>query len=229
MPISRILQLKISLKGLRPPVWRKVLVENSISFYELHNIIQKVMGWENYHLFEFQIDNTTITPEEEGHNPAESSFHKLFKSPEFIEMLGQQDLSKEGAMLDVNKINKILNKIEKNKPKNLFTVNTSIIKLIKFEKQKLIYIYDFGDNWEHNIVVEKILKKDETQKYPVCIAGKRACPPEDSGGVWGYAELLKIKKDKNHPEYQEKIVGWLGEDFGPEKFDLNEINKHLHK
>lgn len=225
--MAKILQLRISLDGIKPEIWRRFLVEDSISFEKLHNIIQDVMGWENYHLYEFNIDNQTITVDEEGYNLAESSLHKIMKSPEFIKMIEQQDMSKGVAMLDVDKMNKILRKTERNKPKNLFNVNTVISKLIKSEKQKFVYFYDFGDNWKHTIVVENIMEKYTTKKYPTCIAGERNCPPEDCGSADGYYELMKIRKNKNHPEYKERIIEWLGEDYEPELFVLDWINAKL--
>ena len=85
------------------------------------------------------------------------------------------------------------------------------------------YEYDFGDSWIHKIRLEKILPLDPAKKYPVCLAGERACPPEDCGGIWGYEELLKILSDPNHPEYEE-MSEWvesvcIGERFDPEAFD----------
>jgi hypothetical protein len=63
---------------------------------------------------------------------------------------------------------------------------------LKEEKDKFKYEYDFGDNWEHYIILEKILPVDENTKYPVCLTGKMNCPPEDCGGVWGYSDMLDI-------------------------------------
>ncbi len=222
----KILQLKIRLEEIRPFIWRRFLVEDSISFHKLHQIIQEVMGWENYHLFEFKVDNKILSVNEDGYNPAESSLHMLTNSLEFQKMLEGKDLSKDGISLDIDKLNKILEKERKNKKENL-DIKTPINKLIKSEKQKINYFYDFGDNWKHTIIVEKILEKEEGKKYPVCIKGERACPPEDCSGAYGYEEMLEIMKDKNHPEYEEKIVEWLGEDFDPEEFNLDVINKRL--
>ena len=84
--------------------------------------------------------------------------------------------------------------------------------------KKAIYEYDFGDSWEHEITLEKILPAEENVKYPKCIAGERACPPEDCGGVWGYEELLEVMQDKTHERYEE-LSEWLEDDFDPEKFD----------
>ena len=99
-------------------------------------------------------------------------------------------------------------------------------KLITAEGDKFRYEYDFGDSWEHDILVEKILPPDPGQKLPVCIKGKRACPPEDVGGVWGYDTFLEAIKDPDHPEH-EMFAGWIGSDFDPEAFDLDEVNQRL--
>ena len=98
--------------------------------------------------------------------------------------------------------------------------------LLKKEKEKIVYEYDFGDGWEHEIILEKILPIDEEKKYPVCLTGKNNCPPEDCGGVWGYSDLLEILKQPDHEEYEE-YSEWLGEDFDPKYFDKDKINKML--
>jgi len=98
--------------------------------------------------------------------------------------------------------------------------------LLMTEKQKIKYEYDFGDGWEHDVILEKILVRDEKIKYPICIAGKMSCPPEDCGGSWGYADMLEILKNPAHPEYKE-FVDWLDEDFDPEYFDKEEVNESL--
>jgi hypothetical protein len=79
------------------------------------------------------------------------------------------------------------------------------------------YDYDFGDGWEHKIILEEILPLEGGEKYPKCLDGKRACPPEDCGGIWGYEELILIFKEPNHPDYQEKLQ-WLGKKFNAEAF-----------
>ena len=88
------------------------------------------------------------------------------------------------------------------------------------------YTYDFGDDWEHAITIEKTLPAAEGTTYPACIAGKRACPPEDCGGPWGYQELLEIIADPAHPERAERLE-WLDEDFDPEDFSLEAVNTRL--
>jgi hypothetical protein len=84
------------------------------------------------------------------------------------------------------------------------------------------YVYDFGDSWEHKIQLEKILPREKGVKYPICVKGKRACPPEDCGGIWGYEELLEIIKDPNHEEHEE-MLEWLGGEFDSEHFDVEEV------
>ncbi|MCX6713966.1 MAG: plasmid pRiA4b ORF-3 family protein [Candidatus Vogelbacteria bacterium] len=88
------------------------------------------------------------------------------------------------------------------------------------------YEYDFGDGWVHTILFEKELPLELGIKYPKCLAGKNACPPEDCGGVWGYEEKLEIIKNPEHSEYED-IIEWLGVDdpseFDPTKFDIRDI------
>ena len=89
---------------------------------------------------------------------------------------------------------------------------------------KLLYEYDMGDGWEHQLVVEKIA--DGAPEAIRCLEGARACPPEDCGGPFGYAELLEIISDPEHPECEDRRA-WLGEDFSPEDFDLAAVNRRL--
>ncbi|KXB01460.1 hypothetical protein AKJ44_02495 [candidate division MSBL1 archaeon SCGC-AAA261F17] len=186
---AKTLQLKIILDGVKPPIWRRFLVKNSMTFRDLHKIIQIVMGWEDYHLYEFSVNDLRI---EDAERFSVDSMWKAFRPKAETESAKRTRLSE----------------------------------LLKTEKQKFSYLYDFGDSWRHTVVVEKILDDGE-RETPACLAGERACPPEDCGGVWGYEELLKIKEDKNHPLYQERIVEWLGEGFDPESFDLDGVNEAL--
>lgn len=73
---------------------------------------------------------------------------------------------------------------------------------LKKEKDKLQYDYDFGDNWEHTVVLEKILPFDDKLQYPVCVAGRMSCPPEDCGGAWGYMDMLEVLKQPEHEGYK---------------------------
>lgn len=91
------------------------------------------------------------------------------------------------------------------------------------------YVYDFGDRWMrwmHVLEVEKTLPYEADQPYPVCLAGKRACPPEDVGGVWGYETFLEAIRDPSHPDH-EFLLEWVGGEFDPEAFDIVEVNRVL--
>jgi hypothetical protein len=101
-----------------------------------------------------------------------------------------------------------------------------LCQLIIGEKEKFLYLYDFGDAWEHEILVEKILPVEKGTRYPVCLTGKRACPPEGSGGTTEYEELLNILNDPSHPEHEETFE-WLPGDFDSEKFDVESVNRRL--
>ena len=94
------------------------------------------------------------------------------------------------------------------------------------EKCKFKYEYDFGDGWIHTVLVEKILPAEPGKAYPVCTAGKRACPPEDCGGPWGYSQFLEAISNAEHEEHKE-LLRWIGGDFDPEDFDVEVVNKQL--
>ena len=97
------------------------------------------------------------------------------------------------------------------------------------QKETLGYEYDFGDSWEHEITVEKILPSDAAAAtVALCLDGVRACPPEDCGGVWGYANLLKILKNRKHPEHK-TMKEWLDRPFEAEAFDVAKANLWLRK
>ena len=107
--------------------------------------------------------------------------------------------------------------------KNSRTVKLSTI--LKKEKSKILYEYDFGDGWIHNIELEKIITEDAGQ-IPRCISGKRSCPPEDCGGTYGYSDLLETISNPKNEGYEE-IMEWLDEDFDPDYFDIDDINYSL--
>jgi Plasmid pRiA4b ORF-3-like protein len=84
------------------------------------------------------------------------------------------------------------------------------------------YEYDFGDGWEHELTLEAILPRPAGQKYPLCVDGARACPPEDCGGVYGYEDLLTVIQDPAHEEYGSTLE-WLGGRFDPDRFDPKRV------
>lgn len=177
-----IYQLKITLKDIRPPIWRRVQIRSDATLAQLHWVIQFSMGWTNSHLHSFNIGGT-----EYG-----------VPMPEF-DIDGMEVHDEQTVKLN---------------------------KVIPGEKFKFSYLYDFGDSWEHEILVEKVLEFDPTFDYPNCITGKRACPPEDCGGVWGYQNFLEVIQDANHPEHEE-MLEWVGRFFDPEDPDLEDVNPRL--
>jgi len=88
----------------------------------------------------------------------------------------------------------------------------------------LTYLYDFGDGWEHDVVVEKILPPEPRVRYPLCLAGQGACPPEDVGGAWGYDEFLAAIRDPGNEQHDE-MLEWIGGAFDPGKFDVRATNE----
>ena len=95
------------------------------------------------------------------------------------------------------------------------------------ERFSFEYAYDFGDGWVHEVLFEGCLAATEGQKYPICVEGERACPPEDVGGIFGYNEYLKIIGDPNHEQHEE-MLEWSGK-FDPEKFDSKKASKKASK
>jgi hypothetical protein len=95
-----------------------------------------------------------------------------------------------------------------------------------YERSKFIYEYDFGDSWEHEITVEKILPSVSKRECPRCIKGKRACPPEDVGGIWGFEDFLEAIKDPKHEEHESYLM-WYGGQYDPNAIDLEDINQRL--
>ena len=103
---------------------------------------------------------------------------------------------------------------------------TTLSQVMRRKGAKLLYLYDFGDSWEHEVVVDEIAPADPSVRYPRCLDGRGAAPPEDCGGAWSYAELLRVLSDPTHEEHAERSE-WLGYSFDPERFDLAATNRAL--
>ena len=175
-----IYRLKVTLRGSRPPIWRRFLVPGGITLKRLHDSLQAVMGWYDGHLHQFQ------------------SGGKLF---------GTSDRE-----IGISRISETKTKVDQ---------------LLRRPKDRLLYEYDFGDGWEHDVILEAILPPGRDGRYPIVVAGRRACPPEDVGGIPGYEYFLEILANPKHPEYQE-MVDWAGDRFDPEHFDPQETNLAIH-
>lgn len=165
-----VLSLKVTLKNTKPPIWRRILVPDSMNLGDLHTAIQIVMGWNDCHLHDFDA-----------------------AGERYGDPTNTEEVADEGRL--------------------------KLSVLVKSGVTRFVYNYDFGDNWEHNILIEKAPPANAPGTYPACVAGKRNCPPEDCGGPWGYAELLATLADPADPQYEEQLE-WLGGDFDPEAFSV---------
>ncbi|MHB8418573.1 MAG: plasmid pRiA4b ORF-3 family protein [Myxococcales bacterium] len=105
--------------------------------------------------------------------------------------------------------------------------NVTVAEFARLKGGPLLYEYDFGDSWEHELEVEKVGPPEPGATYPRCVDGARACPPEDCGGVGGYEHLLEGLADPEHEEHAE-MKEWAGE-YDPEAFDIDRINRELRR
>lgn len=195
-------QIKITLLDSDPAIWRRVLIPEKITFLRLHDVIQFSMGWRDWHLHEFDIkeEKLLVTFNDEA----------IYEYEHFSKM-------------DISKINDpcgfIANLIEK---KVKYSGSVKIDRYLKKYK-KLNYMYDFGDSWEHEIVLEDIVE-DYENVYPVCIGGENPCPPEDAGGIHGYENFLAVINDQTHPDH-EFFKNWAEDQYYEYEFDIEKVNR----
>ena len=176
---TKIFEIKIELRDVRPAVLRRVQVPGEMSLAGLHAVVQVVMGWTDSHLHEFDVDGARYglpDPDWDADEVRDEAKAALFR------LVGQGD--------------------------------------------RMDYVYDFGDGWTHRLTVEKVLAPEWGVAYPRCVSGRRACPPEDVGGPWGYDEFRVAMANPAHPEH-EQYREWLGGPFDPAAFDLTEVNAAL--
>ena len=175
-----VYQLKVTLRGTRPPIWRRFQVPRDVTLHRLHRILQVVIGWTDSHLHQFRAGDTYYgTPD-----------------PEFS--------------VEVRNEKKVL-----------------LGEVLRRPKARMVYEYDFGDGWEHEVVLEAALPAPPKGRYPLVLAGKRRCPPEDVGGVGGYYHFLEVMGNAKHPEHRD-LREWWGGPFDPDAFDVQEVNRAFH-
>lgn len=174
-----IFQLRIELLGIKPAIWRRVLVPGSIRLSRLHGVFLTAMGWMGGHLHEFVIgeDNYGM-PDPDYPDPP----------------VMREDRKTLAAALGGLKA--------------------------------FIYLYDFGDGWEHRVKVERVLPGEPPLPFVMCVGGANACPPEDVGGPPGYMEFLDAIRAPSHQEHQ-AMLAWWGGQFDPGAFDVDEVNRAL--
>jgi hypothetical protein len=180
---AEVYQIKVTLLGANPPIWRRLVVPADMTLERLHDVLQLAMGWEDCHLHEYVIGK------------------QRFGTPDpTLKLRGLPGIASEQTA----RLSNVLGKVG----------------------AKALYTYDFGDGWEHEIEVEKILSPDTIQVYPACVDGERHGPPEDCGGVPGFYNLLDAIGDPKHEQHEE-MREWGDEDFDPEAFSIDEINIRL--
>lgn|GEM_PF-2017722 len=187
-----LLQFKITLVDIDPPIWRRILVPATYTFWDLHVAIQDSMGWLDYHNHSFQFPD----------------------DPEHGDYIGIPVADFEDVEVSASWDIKVADHL-----------NTT--------GQHMRYLYDFCDSWMHELVLEDIVTRVKGVKYPQCIGGERACPPEDCGGARGYEYLVDMMtngpgEDDGMEEY-EAYTTWLKGDitryppFRPEVFDIGKV------
>lgn len=176
-----VYQIKVGLRGAKPPIWRRLEVPADIRLTKLHEVIQIAFDWHNSHLHAFE------TPFGDFGNGGPEIGHE---SPRSVTL--EQVAPGVGGKFD--------------------------------------YLYDFGDAWDHEIVVEKVLEPGKAGTLPRCTGGRRAAPPEDCGGIGGYADLVEILADPAHEDHAD-LLEWLGldvaADFDPAAFSAAEVTEGL--
>lgn len=186
---SPVFQLKIMLKGSKPPVWRRVLVSSGESLYQVHRLVQLGFDWDDSHLHVFQQGGRDGTTYSSGY---------VEPSPW------------EEAHVDENTV--------------------SLAEVLDKEGDWIDYDYDFGDDWRHRITLEKVLDAEETGTLPLCTGGRGMAPAEDSGGLWGWANMVLAVNDPEHSEHED-YRAWLGLEDGeildPKAFDKDAVNAVL--
>jgi hypothetical protein len=178
---GKVHRVKVTLRGSKPPIWRRLEVPSAATLDQLHEIIQRAFGWDGSHLWAFETWAGTygIPDPELGHRSAMSA---------------------------------------------------TLADLAKRKGSRLCYVYDFGDDWVHDIEVEGVLPAEPGVAYPRCVTGRRACPPEDCGGIWGYARLLEVLADPSHEEHEDllQLIGLESpEQFDPAAFGRTDIDEAL--
>jgi hypothetical protein len=181
--LPEIYQLKVTLLGTSPPIWRRLLVSADLTLAQLHDVLQAAMGWQECHMHEFSAGGRHF-----GRPNPEDRF------------MGMPPVENERTV----RLSSVLGRVG----------------------AKAVYTYDFGDSWEHSIVLEKRLCADPTTAYPVCTGGELACPPEDCGGVGGFYDLLDALRDPAHEQHNE-MNDWVGDDYDPDAFSIDAVNRML--
>lgn len=233
--------LKVTLDYVEPAVWRTFQIPISASLDDLHLVLQIVMGWENEHLYDFRVGKQTYSPPQELFDPLgyqepveeldeEEAKQQLADGlKQMLDLIQHPDQQPERqAMLTslltgAGGASPLLGAEEED------SGITSVGDVLKRSRSKMTYTYDFGDGWQHSIVVEKARVTTNSEQPAICLDGAGACPPEDCGGPWGYQRILAAVEQPDDPELEDErewLEGWH-ENFDPHHFDRKAVNRTL--
>lgn len=196
-------QLKIRLMLEHYDIWRRILIPARCTFQELHMAIQFTFGWFGYHLHEFSVMDENYKAEEGT---------PLYAYPKKIRIVDGEDPEMEQFL-------------ERDRYEVKYDTKTSLREIFQ-ETDRCIYTYDFGDNWEHEIILEKV-ERDSHNRIPYLLEQKGERPPEDVGGEGGFEEYMRIVSDPENPEY-EFMVQW-SENTRADQRTIEEINRQLNQ
>lgn len=214
LPLTSELQFRVTLVGCDPPVWRRIRVPDG-SLLDFHELLQAAMGWTGTHLWQFRLPGVTVAGPEvldsgdevDGEDLLDAGHISLREFVDHAEMLHELTGDDDGLVDDRD-----------------LELSGSTGGVPWF-----VYEYDFGDGWLHLVEFEGIAAPDPGCPAPVCLDGAGACPPEDVGGVYGYAELLDALSDPRH-ERHEELREWIGRDIDPLAFsaeDATIVMRHV--
>lgn len=173
-----LVHVKTTLEGIRPPIWRRLVLADSSTLENLHFFILAAMGWDGGHLHMFDVGGVDYS-----------------------------DLEQFDEARDERKM--------------------TIKALMRQGVSRFRYTYDFGDNWDHSVLIEKKPPPADSPAPPACVGGARACPPEDCGGWPGYEELIAALKGSDKSRRREALEMAGVEDFDPEEFWPDECNERF--
>jgi hypothetical protein len=194
MFVAQVARLKVTLKSIRPPIWRRLELSLDLTMGSVSDVILAAFGWSNSHLHEFTVGERRIgRPDPDDVRLPLRLLNSPFAAAgaDLVGFFARPPLEDETGL--------------------------DLAAVLAAGERTFSYTYDFGDDWQHLLQVEAILPAEDGLSYPRCTAGRRACPPEDCGGIWGYEQLLAVLADPSQAEYA-ALREWCPF-FDSEKFD----------
>jgi len=217
--MATILQIRITLNDVQPEISRTIRISDDFDLHRLHLVIQYSMGWENSHLYSFEDSENKYEIFDEVYDKASNYDFGVYKVKLKTDKNNWDELFAKMPHMK---------KYVRTPKKDIDPREKLISELFTKPGDSLVYTYDYGDNWRHTVVLENVVEPEKDKFYPNCIEAVRTCPPEDCGGVPGYALFLEAISNPKHPEHK-NMIEWVDGDFNPEKVDLSKINARIKK